>query len=138
MYNASVVMAEQLKVVDWPTAVAMRQKADSGWNYFYTGWGTEPSLGPIPTMQVLVPPNPVYCRSPGSTDRDLVADFKDMNMLPTAEGRQDALARMQKRTLDQAYVVPFGSITMVEAVRSNVKGFKPFRIPRVSNVWFGE
>ena len=65
MYNAALVMSEQmkavginaqLKVVDWPTSIAMRQKPDSGWNFFFTGWGTEPSLGPIATMQVLVPP----------------------------------------------------------------------------------
>jgi peptide/nickel transport system substrate-binding protein len=24
----------------------------------------------------------------------------------------------------------------VQAVRANVEGFKPFRIPRMSNVWF--
>jgi peptide/nickel transport system substrate-binding protein len=144
MFNISVVMAAelnavginaQLKVVDWPTAVAMRQKPDSGWNYFYTGWGTEPSLGPIPTMQVLVPPSPVYAPKPGQEDQELVAAFRDMNMLPTPEGRQQAFARMQKRALEQAYVLPFGSMTMVEAVRSNVKGFRPFRIPRMSNVW---
>jgi peptide/nickel transport system substrate-binding protein len=145
MYNASVVMAEemkavginaQLKIVDWPTAVAMRQKPDSGWNYFYTGWGTEPSLGPIPTMQVLVPPNPVYAPPPGKADPDLATAFRDMSMSPTPEQRQAAFARMQQRTLDQAYVVPFGSLTVVQAVRSNVKGYKTFRIPRVSNVWF--
>ena len=39
---------------------------------------------------------------------------------------------MQQRTLDQAYVVPFGSLTVVQAVRSNVKGYKAFRIPRLS------
>ena len=145
MFNISVVMAEQLKnvginaqltVVDWPTAVAMRQKPDSGWNFFYTGWGTEPSLGPIPTMQVLVPPSPVYTPKPGQEDPELAAAFRDMSMLPAAEGRQEAFARMQKRTLEQAYVLPFGSMTMVEAVRANVKGFRPFRIPRMSNVWF--
>jgi peptide/nickel transport system substrate-binding protein len=145
MYNASVVMAEQLKAIglnievkitDWPTAVAMRQKPDSGWNYFYTGWGTEPSLGPIPTMQVLVPPNPVYAPRPGQDDPALAAAFRDMSMQPTADARQVAFARMQKRTLEQAYVVPFGSITQVQGFRANVKGFKPFRIPRVSNVWF--
>jgi peptide/nickel transport system substrate-binding protein len=145
MYNAALVMAEELKaiginaqlrVVDWPTSIAMRQKPNSGWNYFFTGWGTEPSLGPIPTMQVLVPPNPVYSPKPGKEDPELAADFHDMNMLPTAEGRQAAFARMQQRTLEQAYVLPFGSLTKVQAVRSNVKGFRPFRIPRMSNVWF--
>ena len=145
MYNAALVMSEQmkavginaqLKVVDWPTSIAMRQKPDSGWNFFFTGWGTEPSLGPIPTMQVLVPPNPVYAPKPDQVDPELVADFRAMGMLPTAEGRQAAFAKMQQRTLEQVYVVPFGSLTKVQAVRANVEGYKPFRIPRMSNVWF--
>ncbi len=145
MYNAALVMSEQmkavginaqLKVVDWPTSIAMRQKPDSGWNFFFTGWGTEPSLGPIPTMQVLVPPNPVYVPKPDQVDQELVADFRDMSMLPTPEGRQAAFAKMQQRTLEQVYVVPFGSLTKVQAVRANVEGYKPFRIPRMSNVWF--
>ncbi len=147
MYNAALVMAEQLKaiginarlkVVDWPTSIAMRQKPDSGWNYFFTGWGTEPSLGPIPTMQVLVPPHPVYSPKPGQEDPELAADFHDMVTLPAAAARQAAFARMQKRTLEQAYVLPFGSLTKVQAVRSDVQGFKPFRIPRMSNVWFAK
>ena len=45
---------------------------------------------------------------------------------------------MQKHALEQVYAVPFGSLTKVQAVRSNVKGFVPFRIPRMSNVWFDE
>ncbi len=147
MYNAALVMAEQLKaigvnaslrVVDWPTSIALRRKPDSGWNYFFTGWGTEPSLGPVPTMQVLVPPSPVYSPKPGGEDPELAADFNEMLNLPTAEGRQAAFAKMQKRTLEQAYVLPFGSLTKVQAVRANVKGFRPFRIPRMSNVWFEE
>ena len=43
---------------------------------------------------------------------------------------------MQKCVLEQVYALPFGSLTKVQAVRSNVKGFVPFRIPRMSNVWF--
>jgi peptide/nickel transport system substrate-binding protein len=147
MYNAALVMAEQLKaigvnaslkVVDWPTSIALRRKPDSGWNYFFTGWGTEPSLGPVPTMQVLVPPAPVYSPKPGEEDPELAADFADMLNLPTSAGRQAAFAKMQKRTLEQAYVLPFGALTKVQAVRANVKGFSPFRIPRMSNVWFQE
>ena len=59
-----------------------------------------------------------------------------MNTLPTAEGRQQAFARMQQLVLERVYAVPFGAYTKVQAVRSNVEGFVPFRIPRVSNVWF--
>jgi peptide/nickel transport system substrate-binding protein len=145
LYNSALVMSEQLKaiginakltILDWPSAIAMRQQPGSVWNYFFTGWGTEPSLGPIPTMQQMMPPNPAYFPKPGQEDPELGADFKDMNVLPTAEGRQAAFARMQQRILDQAFILPFGSATLIEAVRSNVKGFKAFRIPRVANVWF--
>ena len=43
--------------------------------------------------------------------------------------------KLQALVLDRAYAVPFGSLTKVQAVRANVKGFVPFRIPRFSNVW---
>ena len=55
--------------------------------------------------------------------------------IPDMEERKAAFARAQKRALENAMVYPFGSLTKVQAVRSNVEGFKPFRIPRMSNVW---
>ena len=58
-----------------------------------------------------------------------------MNNLPDAAGRQDAFVKLQALALERAYAIPFGSLTKVQAVRSNVKGFVPFRIPRFSNVW---
>ena len=69
MYNSALVMQQELqaiginaemKVVDWPTSVQLSQKADSGWNFFYTGWGTQPALGALATMQFLVEPTAVY------------------------------------------------------------------------------
>ena len=59
-----------------------------------------------------------------------------MNASPTKEGRKEAFARMQKVILEKAYVFPFGSLTKVQASRANVEGYVPFRIPRMSNVWF--
>jgi peptide/nickel transport system substrate-binding protein len=59
-----------------------------------------------------------------------------MNGLPTAEARQTAFVRMQQLTLERVYAVPFGSLTKVQATTSDVKGFVPFRIPRVADVWF--
>ena len=37
--------------------------------------------------------------------------------------------------LEQVMALPFGSLTKVQAVRANVENFRPFRIPRMSNVW---
>jgi peptide/nickel transport system substrate-binding protein len=144
MYNSALVMQQELqaigikaelKVTDWPTSVQMSLKPDTGWNFFFTGWGTQTALGALPTMQLLVQPGAIYMPKDGKDDPDMLAAWNDMNQLPTPAERQAAFARMQKITLDKVYAVPFGSFTKVQAVRSDVEGFVPFRIPRMSNVW---
>ncbi|HVY14041.1 MAG TPA: ABC transporter substrate-binding protein [Rhodopila sp.] len=144
MYNAALVMQQQLqavginaqmKVVDWPTSVQMSLNTTQGWNFHFTGWGTQPALGALATMQFLVQPNATYKPKDGKDDPDVLAAWNDMNTLPTAKGRQDAYARMQKLVLDRVYAIPFGSLTKLQAVRANVHNFVPFRIPRMSNVW---
>ena len=144
MYNAAVVQAEQMKavginaqlqVVDWPTSIATYLRGDTGWNFFHTGWGTQPALGALSTMAFFAPPVAAYRPPPGKDDPDVVKLWTDMNTLPTAEARQDAFVKLQALTLDRVYAVPFGSLTKIQAVRASVKGFVPFRIPRFSNVW---
>src|SRR5262249_41006348 len=145
MYNAALVMSEQLKavginakldVVDWPTSVQRQQKETTGWNYFFTGYGTQPALGPLLTMKFFAPPDNVgYHPKDNVPDPDLLGPFNDMLTQPKAEDRQAAYAKVQKIILEKAYALPFGSLTKVQATRANVKGFKPFRIPRFANVW---
>lgn len=145
MYNSALVMQQelqavginaQMKVVDWPTSVQMSLNTTEGWNFHFTGWGTQPALGALATMQFLVEPNASYKPKDGKDDPDVLAAWNDMNTLPTVEGRQNAFATMQRLVLERVYAIPFGSFTKVQAVRSNVKGFVPFRIPRMANVWF--
>ncbi len=145
MYNAALVVQQELKaigvnaeikVVDWPTSVQMSQKADSGWNLFFTGWGTQPALGALATMAFLAPPGAQYKPKDGVDDPDVLAAWNDMNNKPTKDERRAAFGQMQKVILDKAYAYPFGSLTKVQATRSNVEGWVPFRIPRMSNVWF--
>lgn len=140
MYNAALVVSEQLKavginakvdVMDWPSSVNRMIKEKDGWNFFYTGYGTQPALGPLATMKFFAGGN----ATPTPPDAELQAAYDDMISLPDPKARQEAYARMQKRILEQVYAVPFGSLTKVQAVRANVKGYKPFRIPRFSNVW---
>jgi peptide/nickel transport system substrate-binding protein len=147
MYNSALVMQQQLqavgvnaqmKVVDWPTSVQMMQNTTEGWNFHFTGWGTQPALGALATMQFLVMPNATYKPLGGKDDPDVLAAWSDMNTAPTVEGRRRAYALMQKLVLERVYAVPFGSFTKVQAVRSNVGGFVPFRIPRMANVWLSQ
>ena len=144
IYNSALVMQQelqavginaQMRVVDWPTSVQLSQKPDGGWNFFFTGWGTQPALGALATMQFLADPTAVYQPKDHKGDPNLMAAWNDMNTLPTPEGRQQAFARMQRVILEQVYAIPFGSFTKEQGVRSNVQGFVPFRIPRMANVW---
>jgi peptide/nickel transport system substrate-binding protein len=89
-------------------------------------------------MAFFAPPNATYRPAPGKDDPDVVKLWNDMNNLPDANGRQDAFVKLQALVLDRGYAVPFGSLTKVQAVRSNVQGFVPFRIPRFSNVWLDQ
>jgi peptide/nickel transport system substrate-binding protein len=145
MYNAALVMEQQLKaiginaslrVVDWPTSVQMSQRLNSTeWHFFHSGWGTQPALGALATMQFLVSPNAAYRPRDDKDDPEVLAAWNDMNILRDPAARQEAFARMQRLVLERAYAFPFGSLTKVQASRANVKGFVPFRIPRFSNVW---
>jgi len=145
MYNAALVMEQQLKaiginaslrVVDWPTSVQMSQRLNSTeWHFFHSGWGTQPALGALATMQFLVSPNAAYRPRDDKDDPDVLAAWNDMNILRDPAARQAAFVRMQRLVLERAYAYPFGSLTKVQASRANVKGFVPFRIPRFSNVW---
>ena len=145
MYNSALVMEQQLKavginaslrVVDWPTSVQMSQRLNSTeWHFFHSGWGTQPALGALATMQFLVSPNAAYRPRDDKDDPEVMAAWNDMNNLRDPAARQAAFARMQRLVLERAYAYPFGSLTKVQASRSNVKGFAPFRIPRFSNVW---
>ena len=145
MYNAALVMAEQmkavginaqLKVVDWPTSVSIMTKNEPGWNYFFTGYGTQPALGALATMQFFVAPGANYKPKGDVDDPDMLAQWNEMNSNPDAKQRQLAFEKMQTIIFEKAYALPFGSLTKVQGVRANVKGYTPFRIPRMSNVWF--
>src|SRR5215470_10589599 len=143
MYNAALVVSEQLKavginakldVVDWPTSVNRQLKERTGWNFFFTGYGTQPALGALATAKFFVPPQTVFYPKNDVPDADLVRLYGDMLSKPDVADRKAAFADLQKTVLERVYAVPFGSLTKVQGTRANVKGFQPFRIPRFSNV----
>ncbi|NJO22426.1 MAG: ABC transporter substrate-binding protein [Sphingomonadales bacterium] len=146
MYTAALVMSEQLKaigmnvellVLDWPASVQKQQnKVDpSGWNFFYTGYGTNTSLGGLAAMRFHAPPFNTYRPKGDVPDAEFAKFFSEITDGKTLEERKAAFARAQQRMLDQVLALPFGTLTKVQAVRTNVENFRPFRIPRMSNVW---
>ncbi|MSP48558.1 MAG: ABC transporter substrate-binding protein [Alphaproteobacteria bacterium] len=146
MYNASLVVAEQLKavginakllVVDWPAAAQMFEKSQTGWNWFFDAFGNNPVIGPISSVRKFSTPQNAYKpKTPDDVDKPFNAAFDEMVNGATPEIRRAAFAKAQARLLEQVYVVPFGSLTKIQAVRANVENFRPYRIPRISNVYF--
>ena len=146
MYNASLVVAEQLKavginarlqVMDWPAAAQMFEKSNTGWNWFFDAFGNNPVIGPISSVRKFSAPQNAYKpKTPDDVDKPFNEAFNDMVNGATPEIRKAAFARAQARLLEQGYVVPFGSLTKIQAVRSNVENYRPYRIPRISNVYF--
>ena len=141
MYTTALVMSEQMKavginaellVVDWPASVQKMQNTKEGWNLFFTGYGTNTSLGGIAAIRFHSDPNAYHKPTDNS---GFMKHFNDIANGKTLDARKSAFANAQKYLLDEVALVPFGALTKVQAVRSNVENFKPFRIPRMSNVW---
>ncbi|MBI1778913.1 MAG: ABC transporter substrate-binding protein [Proteobacteria bacterium] len=146
MYNAALVMAEQLKavginakllVVDWPAATAMFEKSNTGWNFYFDAFANNPLIGPISSVRKFATPQNMYKpKTPDDIDKVFNAAFDEMINGTTPEIRKAAFAKAQARLLEQVYVVPFGSMTKAQAFRANVQNFRSYRIPRMSNVYF--
>ncbi len=88
MYNSALVMQQQLKaiginaqlkVTDWPTSVQTAANQVAGWNFFFTGWGTQPALGGLSVMQFFAQPIPVYFPPKGHPDPEILKLWNGMN-----------------------------------------------------------
>lgn len=144
-YNAAVVMAEQLKavginatlrVLDWPTSIQTFEKESAGWNYFFTTWVIAVASGPIGSLKFLAPPQNTYKpQGPEGTDKVFEAAWKDMLSLPSIKDRHAAFARAQHRVMEQGMGLPFGATVALVGTRTEVKNYKPYLIPRFSNVY---
>jgi peptide/nickel transport system substrate-binding protein len=144
MYNTSLVMAEQLRaagmnaevrVLDWPTALATSEQQTEGWNFFYTGWITVTAIGGPTALRNLADPNNVHKPLNNVGDPDFNRYFDLVSNGATLEERQAAFANAQRIALETVMVIPFGILPSTQGVRSNVGGFRPFFNTRVVNVW---
>jgi peptide/nickel transport system substrate-binding protein len=143
MYTAALVMSEQLKaigmnvellVIDWPASVQKQQNTTDGWHWFFTGYGTNTSLGGIAAWRFHSHPFNTYKPKDNKPDETFMKHFNAVANGKTLDDRKAAFAVMQQYALDQVLALPFGTLTKVQAVRANVENFRPFRIPRMSNV----
>ncbi len=143
MYNAALVMSEQLKavginaeltVLDWPAALQM-STTTQGWNFFYTGWTSVFAQGGAQSLRNLANPANVHKPPNNQSDAVFMAAFNDITRGTTLDERRAAFARAQARAFEQVMAIPLGVMPKVQAVRANVEGFQPYFATRVSNVW---
>ena len=138
--KSAIVIAEQLNAiginavvnqVDWPTALKIRLQPE-GWNGWTLQMGIEPYLGPVGLIATLTGEKPHFIKN----DPQLDALYEELISGTTVEARQETFAKIQTRLYEFFGVVKLGNIGLMQASRSSVKGFKPFRFPRMYNVWF--
>ena len=144
IYNAALATQQQLqaigvnaqmKIVDWRTSARMADAHAGVWHLFFTRWTLQPALGAYDTIRLLAEPGARRRPDGVPDDPDLLAAWRDMARDPSPTGRDVAFARAQALVLDKVYVIPLGALTKLQAARGNVRGFSPFRVPRLWNVW---
>ena len=139
MYKAAQVVSEQLKAVgfkvrvdvfDWATAIT-RRSDKAAWNLWFTGQGSGPSVGPFSALKDVVSPQ----KNQFVADPVIDQLYGELISGTTLEARKQTFGKFQARVYDQVLFLKFGDLVRKQAARSNVKGFVPYRIPRLWNVW---
>lgn len=126
----TIGMKVNVKVVDWPTALASTTKKD-GWNAWPLMMGIEPYEGPYNVVSFFSGPNARM----QVQDPVIDAANETLNKALNLAERQAAFGQFQKRMMDEAFVIKIGEVGIFQATRASVKGYKPYRIPRLWDVW---
>ena len=120
----------RVDVFDWATAINHRRNKDA-WNLWFTGQGSGPSVGPFSALKdVVSPQNNQFVADPA-----LDKLFAELVSGATFEARKASFGKFQDRVYEQVLFLKFGDLVRKQAALSNVKGFVPYRIPRLWNVW---
>lgn len=93
--------------------------------------GIEPYLGPAALISTLTGAAPHF----RANDPELDALYKELITTDGVDGRKAVFAKIQKRLYEFFGIVKVGETGLMQAARANVQGFKPFRFPRLYNVW---
>jgi len=138
--KATIVIGDQLraigmkvdiKVYDWPTSLA-KLNDSAGWNLWSDSLGLAPSVGDAIGVMRRFTGKENFQKS-----EDAVLDslFADLTTGPTLVARREAFRKMQARVYDQVYAIRLGDEGYVQASRSWVNGFVPYRVPRMWDAW---
>lgn len=137
--NAAVVATSQfrdlgvnvkLEVYDFATAFA-KLKDHATWNLWFDKMGTATWVGPYFVLQRFAGEN----ARQGVNDPELVQLLKELTGKPTDAERKVAFAAFQQKMADDVVAIKIGDASRLQAARAAVKGYVPFRVMRMWNVW---
>jgi peptide/nickel transport system substrate-binding protein len=138
MRSAILVLGEQMKaagmnasvdVVDWTTNASNMQRGTGTWNVSTTGYCSNPLLGPQQWKVMFY----TFPHVEGDKVLDDAYDKFYTSLDPKL--RIAAWADIEKRVLDQAYMIKIGDIGTIRAFNNKkVENFTPYYLPRFSNV----
>ncbi len=138
MRDAILVLAEQLKaagmnadvqVVDWTTNASNMQRGTGNWNVSTTGFCSQPLLGPQ-QWKVMV-----YTFPQVKGDAVLDAAYAKFLSSPDVADRKAAWQDIEKRVLDQAYMIKVADLGGLRGYDAKVENLTPYFFVRYWNVW---
>jgi peptide/nickel transport system substrate-binding protein len=138
-HRDAVVLSEQLKaagvnvkvdVVDWTTNASNMQRGTGTWNVSTTGFCSNPLLGPQAWRSVL------YTFTQLKDEPVMDAAYEKVFASSDPKARQQAWGEIEKRVLDQAYMIKIADIGSLRAVNTKkVEGFTAYYLPTFWNVY---
>jgi peptide/nickel transport system substrate-binding protein len=137
MHDAILVLAEELKaagmnadvdIVDWTTNASNMQRGTGTWNVSTTGFCSQPLLGPQ-QWRVMV-----YTFPQVKGDAALDAAYAKFTTSPGLADRKAAWLDIEKRVLDQAYMIKVADLGGLRGYDAKVQGLTPYFFARFWNV----
>ncbi len=122
-------MNASVDAVDWTTNASNMQRGTGTWNASTTGYCSNPLLGPRQWKVMFY----TFPHVEGDKVLDDAYDRFYTSLDPKL--RIAAWADIEKRVLDQAYMIKIGDIGTIRAFdNKKVENFTPYYLPRFSNV----
>ena len=136
--DAILVLSEQMKeagmnvavdVTDWTTNASNMQRGTGTWNVSTTGYCSNPLVGPHQWKSMF------YTFPQVKSDAVLDAAYEKFFRSTAIEGRKEAWAAIEKRVLDQAYMIKIIDTGAVRAFNNTkVENFQPYYLVRFWDV----
>jgi peptide/nickel transport system substrate-binding protein len=141
MQNMALVVAEQLKeiginvemdIVDWPTNVSGIVDGVGGWNITFTGYGSQPTIGPAGWLPIMT--------SHSHVESDPTFDELSQALLnePDAERRKQLWLEIETHVDENAYILIVGDRGLKVVASADLEGYASFYSMRFWNTSLAE